>query len=166
MLVFNRDRPVRRATSSATAAPYFRSTAWNNRAMRSQPLGRRVRLREIVEEAEERVVGPLRRQSKQVQQIPYFDGMHLHGRGSQQNEPRGSLPESLHEAQECVGAALTGGTCRTPARMMRLVEHDQVPRFGILQEHCGSIAAPQQVAGRDHDRFAVPLAGLDLTLVR
>ena len=49
--------------------------------------------------------------------------------------------------------------------MMSLVEHDQIPRLSVLQEFGRPITAPQQVAGRDHDRFAVPFPGVDLTLV-
>ena len=48
---------------------------------------------------------------------------------------------------------------------MGFVEHHQIPRLGVLQQHLRPIAAAQQMTGRDHDRFAVPLPRVDLALM-
>ena len=73
-----------------------------------QRLRRRVRLGEIVEEREKRLRRPFRRQPQQAQQIPYFDGMHLHGRRGEQYQALGTLLELPHQAQQRVRPAFAG----------------------------------------------------------
>ena len=55
--------------------------------------GRRVGVIEIVEEPEERIRCPFRRQLQQVEEVPNLDGMNLHRRRGQQDEALGALLE-------------------------------------------------------------------------
>ena len=50
-------------------------------------IGRRVRVIDVVEEGEKRLRGPLVGEPQQVEQIPDFDGVHLHRRRRQEHQP-------------------------------------------------------------------------------
>ena len=91
--------------------------------------------------------------------------MHLHrGRGQQDQSLRTRL-ESAHQPEQRVRAALLRAAGGAPAGMVRLVQDDQVPRLGIVEQHNGAVPSAHQVAGRDHDGFFVPAPWVDLALV-
>ena len=79
--------------------------------------------------------------------------------------PPGALLQPLHQAQQGVGAAFLGASGGPPPRMVRLVQHDQVPRLGVFQKGRGAVAAPHQVARRDDHRLPVPVVVAHLALV-
>ena len=54
---------------------------------------------------------------------------------------------------------------RSPAGVVRLVEDDQVPRLGIVDERGAAVPSGASVAGRDLHRFFVPAPRVDLVLV-
>ena len=128
-------------------------------------LSRRARLLDILKEVEERPWRPFRRQPQQVQQVPDLHRVHLHGRCRQQQQALRAAFQLPHQAQQGVGSAFQGASGGAPAGMVGLVEHDQVPRVGILQKGRRPVAAAHQVARRDDDRFLVPVLSLHLAFV-
>ena len=130
-----------------------------------QRLRGRTRVVDLLEEVEEGRRRPLRGQPEQVQQVPHLDRMYLHRGRRQQDQSLRTRLESAHQLEQRVRAALLRAAGGAPAGMVRLVQDDQVPRLGIVEQHGGAVLPAHQVAGRDHDGFFVPAPRVDLALV-
>ena len=118
-------------------------------------------LRDVFEEPQERRRRPVLRQAQQTQQIPDFDGMDLHRRRRQQQQPVGTVLQVLHQPQQGVRPAFLRRARRAPAGVMSLVQHHQIPRRGILQQDLRPLTPPHQLTGGDDDRFRVPRIRVD-----
>src|SRR5690606_35225843 len=116
----------------------------------------RAGLLQDLEEAQERRLTPFRRHTQEVEQIPNLDRVHLHRRCGEQQQPLRAMAELTHEAQEHVRPALGGRAGALPARVVGLIQDDEVPRFGLLAQLALSVVAAHEVAGRDDRRFAAP----------
>ena len=110
-----------------------------------------------LEEAAEILWRPCRRKAEQVHQIPHLDRVDLHRRGGHQHQALRALLQAPHQPQEAVGAALAGGAGSFAPGMVRLVEDDEVPRLGVLQQLGHPVGAPHKLAGGDDGRLRVPV---------
>ena len=109
--------------------------------------------------------GPLRRHTEQVQQVPDLDGMYLHRRRGQQDQPSGAVLQSLHQPEKPVRSAFLLASGTAPPGVVSFVEHHQIPRFGIFQKRRRPIPPAHQVARRNHRGFAVPVVAAHLAFV-
>ena len=85
-------QPLRLRSIDPAEAPFDRA---KHRCDPLQGLRRRVWQLDILEEVEERLLRPLRRQTEEREQIPDFDRMDLHRRRRQQEQPFGATLQSL-----------------------------------------------------------------------
>ena len=91
-LVLSGERPVE---APRRLARHLAPVALDGPEERRHPLHRlrrRARVREIVEEPEERAGRPFRRQSQQVEEVPYLDRMDLHRGRRQQHKTVSARP--------------------------------------------------------------------------
>ena len=161
-MVLSGERPARRRAASPVTSPRSRSTVRKSAAIRSIASGGRARVREIVEEPEERAGRPFRRESQQVEEVPYLDRMDLHRGCRQQHEPLGACLERPHQREQGVRPAFPRRAGGAAAGVMRLVEHHQVPGLRLLQQRRAAVAPADEMARSDDGRLAVPLAPADL----
>ena len=71
--------------------------------------------------------------------------MHLHRCRGQQEQAVGALLETLHQLQQKIGRAFLRGARALAARMMRLVENDEIPRVGHFEQFVLAVAPAHQV---------------------
>ena len=128
-------------------------------------VGRRIRVAHVVEELEERLCGPLAGQAQQVEQIPHLDRVDLHRGRGEQHEPLRTVLERPHQAEQRIRASFLLSACTAASRVVRLVQHHEIPRLGFVEECARPVAPAHQVAGGDDHRLSVPFALSDLPLV-
>ena len=130
-----------------------------------QRFRRGVRLPDLLEEVEERCLRPLRGQTEQIQQVPHLYRMHLHRGCGQQDESLRACLQGAHQLEQRVRAALLRAAGGASPGVVRLVEQDQVPGLGLVEQDRGALLPAHQLAGRQHHGFLVPALRVDRPLV-
>ena len=153
-------------TSSLSAAPYSYSTDRKSVAIRSMASLDGLGCSTASKNSRKARSVHSRGRPEQVEQVPDLDRVHLHRGRGEQYQPLGPVSECAHELEEGVRTPFLRRARRATPRVVRFVEHDEVPRLGIFQELGRTVPPAHEVARGDDDWLLVPLAPVDLALVR
>src|SRR4051812_34827423 len=78
--------------------------------------------------------------------------MNLHWSCSEEQQARGTLAQSLHQAKQLVGLSVLRQPATLAACMVRLVEHDQIPGLGVHKQLAFAVGATHKLTGRNYER--------------